>query len=481
MSALPMADLIDLSATEILRRFAARTLSPSEYWAALETHIAAWEPAIHALYAYDPEGARADAAAATERWRGGTPKGPLDGLPVTVKELVATRGVSVPRGTAATVLVPAETDAPPAARLREDGAILFAKTTCPDYGMLSSGLSSFHPLTRNPWNLALNPGGSSAGAGAAAAAGYGPCHVGTDIGGSIRLPASWTGTFGLKPSHGRVPIDPFYLGRVAGPMTRCVEDAALMMRTLSRSDARDATALPPAKIDWEALAIDLKGLRLGLMLEAGCGMPVDPEIRDAVTAAARVFEAGGAIVEEIGPVMTPEMLVGLDRFWRARSWSDMLMLDNDARGKVLPYVRRWAERGAEVGGVEALRGYERTVEMRSRCAAPFERFDALLSPVAPVVAFPADWASPLNDPDRPFEHIGFTVPWNMGEQPAAAINCRFAQNGMPIGLQIIGPRFADMLVLRLAKAFEDRRGPMVWPKAPGASSSDAAMPRQRLP
>ena len=461
-----MTELMDLSATEILSRFAAGTLSPTEYWSALESHIAAWEPKIHALYAYDPERARAEAAASTARWAAGQPKGPLDGLPVTVKELIATRGVPVPRGTAATALMPAETDAPPAARLREDGAILFAKTTCPDYGMLSSGLSSFHPLTRNPWNLALNPGGSSAGAGAAAAAGYGPCHVGTDIGGSIRLPAAWTGTFGLKPSHGRVPIDPFYLGRVAGPMTRCVADAALMMRTLSRPDLRDATALPPADIDWTALELDPKGLRLGLMLDAGCGMPLDPEIRDAVTAAARVFEAAGAVIEEVAPVMTPEMLAGLDDFWRARSWSDMLHLDEAARAKVLPYVRAWAGRGAEVGGVEALRGYECTVEMRIGCAALFRRFDAVLSPVAPVVSFPADWASPLNDPEKPFEHIGFTVPWNMGEQPAAAINCDFAQNGMPIGLQIIGPRFADLFVLRLSKAFEDRRGAMVWPTVP---------------
>ena len=461
-----MTELMDLSATEILRRFAARTLSPSDYWSALEAHIAAWEPKIRALYAYDPERARAEAAAATARWTRGAPKGPLDGLPVTVKELIATRGVPVPRATAATALVPAEADAPPSARLREDGAILFAKTTCPDYGMLSSGLSSFHPLTRNPWNLALNPGGSSAGAGAAAAAGYGPCHVGTDIGGSIRLPAGWTGTYGLKPSHGRVPIDPFYLGRVAGPMTRCVEDAALMMRTLSRPDARDATALPPAEIDWLVLDIDPKGLRLGLMLDAGCGMPVDPEIRDAVTAAARVFEAAGAVIEEVDPIMTPEILGGLDRFWRARSWSDMLHLDEAARAKVLPYVRAWAEHGARIGGIEALRGYEGTVEMRIGCAALLGRVDAVLSPVAPVVSFPADWASPLNDPDRPFEHIGFTVPWNMGEQPAAAIACGFARNGMPIGLQIIGPRFADLLVLRLSKAFEDRRGPIRWPKAP---------------
>ena len=142
--------------------------------------------------------------------------------------------------------MPAAADAPAAARVREAGAIILAKTTMPDYGMLSSGRSSFHPLTRNPWNLAWNPGGSSAGAGAAAAAGYGPLHLGTDIGGSVRLPACWNGIFTLKPSLGRVPVDPPFLGRVVGPMTRTVADSALLMAELSKPDARDHMSLPPA-------------------------------------------------------------------------------------------------------------------------------------------------------------------------------------------------------------------------------------------
>ena len=155
--------------------------------------------------------------------------------------------------------------------MREAGAILFAKTTMPDYGMLSSGLSSFHPLARNPWNLARNPGGSSAGAAAAAAAGYGPLHLGTDIGGSVRLPAGWCGVFGLKPSAGRVPIDPPYIGRVAGPMTRSVADAALMMATLSQPDARDYMSLPPQSLIGASSRPTLQGLRIGLLMEAGCG------------------------------------------------------------------------------------------------------------------------------------------------------------------------------------------------------------------
>ena len=460
-----MTDSADLSATDLAAAFAARTLSPTEVWAAVERRVSAWEPRVAALYAYDPEGARRDAAAATDRWSRGAALGPLDGVPVTVKELIATRGVPVPRGCAATPLVPAEHDAPPAARLREAGAVIFAKTTCPDHGMLTSGLSSFHPLTRNPWDLALNPGGSSAGAGAAAAAGYGPIHIGTDIGGSIRLPAALTGTVGFKPSHGRVPIDPYYLGRCAGPMTRTVADAALSMAALSRPDPRDDTALPPSDIDWRALDGAPRGLRIGLMRDAGCGIPVDPEVAEAVARAARVFADAGAEIIEVAPVMTPALLDGLDAFWRARAWAEIGGMTAEDRDRVLPYIRVWAEGGAEVSGVAAVRGYDATNAMRGRCGRLFERFDALLSPTIPVVSYPAEWASPLDDPARPFDHIGFTVPWNMGEQPALSLLCGRATSGPPIGLQIVGPRFADLAVLRLAAFYEGARGfAPAWPQ-----------------
>ncbi len=459
-----MTDPADMDAAGLAARFAARSLSPCEAWAAVERRVAAWEPRLRALYAYDPEAARVQAAASTGRWSRGTALGPLDGVPVTVKELIATRGVPVPRGCAATPLVPAECDAPPAARLREAGAVIFAKTTCPDYGMLTSGLSSFHPLTRNPWDLALNPGGSSAGAGAAAAAGYGPIHLGTDIGGSIRLPAALTGTVGFKPSHGRVPIDPFYLGRCAGPMTRTVADAALAMATLSRPDARDATALPPSDIAWDGLDGTPRGLRVGLMRDAGCGLPVDPEVAEAVAAAARVFAEAGAAIVEVGPVMDRASLDGLDDFWRARAWGEIGALAAADRAKVLPYIRVWAERGAGVSGVEAVRGYDATNTMRARCGRLFEGVDALLSPTIPVLSYPAEWASPLDDPARPFEHIAFTVPWNMGEQPAVSLPCGLSAAGLPIGLQIVGRRFADRAVLRLAAFYERARGfTTAWP------------------
>ncbi|MCF1463137.1 amidase [Agrobacterium vitis] len=462
-----MTDLVDLTIRELIAGFSAKTLSPEDYWHAVEARIDAFEPSVQALYLYDPESARAQARASTDRWQRGAALGPLDGIPVSLKELIATRGQPVPLGTAAVDLVPAAADAPIAARMREDGAVIFAKTTCPDYGMLSSGLSSFHPLSRNPWDLSQNPGGSSAGAAAAGAAGFGPLHIGTDIGGSVRLPAGWTGLFGFKPSHGRIPVDPYYVGRCAGPMTRCVDDAAYSMMTLARPDWRDGTSLPPEEINWLDEAIDISGMKIGLMLDAGCGLAAEEEVREAIIAAAKRFEAAGAEVFEVGPVMNRAMLDGLDVFWRAKFWGDIAALSTEKRQMILPYIYEWAEGGANVSGVDAVKGFGQTIEMRKTCGALFTRVDAVLSPVNPVVSYPTEWASPTNDPQKPFEHIGFTVPWNMSEQPAASINCGFSNSGMPIGLQIVGPRFGDLTVLKLSKLFESWTGRIsTWPQPP---------------
>ncbi|UIK04423.1 amidase [Neorhizobium galegae] len=462
-----MNDLLKLTIRELLDLYSARKLSPSEYWLAVEDRVAAFEPHVQALYLYDPDSARAQAAASTQRWTKGATLGPLDGIPVTLKELIATKGQPVPLGTAAVELVPATEDAPIAARMREDGAVIFAKTTCPDYGMLSSGLSSFHHLSRNPWDLTQNPGGSSAGASAAGAAGFGPLHIGTDIGGSVRLPAGWTGLFGFKPSQGRIPLDPYYVGRCAGPMTRTVEDAAFSMATLSRPDWRDGTSLPPNDFDWLDFDIDVKGLKIGLMLDAGIGLAVEDEVRDAVVAAAKRFEEAGAVIIPVEPVITRIMLDGLDSFWRSRFWGDIEKMPEERRALILPYIYQWAEGGTYISGVEAVRGFNQTIEMRKACGKLFTTVDAVISPTNPIVSYPADWASPTNDPSKPFEHIGFTVPWNMSEQPASSINCGFSKSGMPIGLQIVGPRYDDLLVLKLSRAFEQWIGGVsAWPEPP---------------
>jgi aspartyl-tRNA(Asn)/glutamyl-tRNA(Gln) amidotransferase subunit A len=462
-----VSPLHDLSATDLIAGFRAHQFSPVEVLDEVLAHIARWEPHIKALYAFDPEGARAAAKTSTERWQKDEPAGPLDGVPVTIKDNIATKGVPVPLGAATTKLIPAAADAPPAARLREAGAIIFSKTTMPDFGMLSSGLSSFHPLTRNPWDLRQNPGGSSAGAGAAAAAGYGPLHLGTDIGGSVRLPACWCGLVALKPSLGRIPIDPPYVGRVVGPMTRTVDDAALMMGVMARPDRRDGMSLPPNDINWKALDKPLRKLRIGLLLDPGVGQPLEPEVRDVAVKAAKAFEAAGGSVSEVKSILTREMLDGLDHFWRARLWDELSRLSAAERGKALPYISRWAEAAANLSGVEVIRGFNATMAIRAAAAKLFADIDYLISPVSPVVKFAAELASPLNDPDRPFEHIGYTVPWNMAENPAVSINGGYDAEGFPIGVQIIGRRFDDLGVLGMAKAFESLRGAQrPWPAPP---------------
>jgi aspartyl-tRNA(Asn)/glutamyl-tRNA(Gln) amidotransferase subunit A len=459
--------LHDLSAIDLIAGFRARQFSPAEVLDDLLAHVAVWEPHIRALYAFDPEGARAAARASTERWQKGEPIGALDGVPVTIKDNIATKGVPVPLGAATTKLVPAETDSPPPARLREAGAIIFSKTTMPDFGMLSSGLSSFHPLTRNPWDLRMNPGGSSAGAGAAGAAGYGPLHLGTDIGGSVRLPACWCGLVALKPSLGRVPVDPPYVGRVVGPMTRTVDDAALMMSVMAKPDRRDGMSLPPDNINWKALDKSSRKLRIGLMLDLGVGQALEKKVRDVVVKAAQAFEAAGAVVTEVKGILTRGMLDGLDNFWRARLWDDLSQLTPAERARALPYILRWAEGGAKLSGVDAVRGFNATMAIRSAAGKLFADLDYVISPVSPVVKFAAELAAPLNDPDKPFEHICYTVPWNMAENPAVSINGGYDEAGFPIGVQIVGRRFDDLGVLGMAKAFEGLRGAQrPWPSPP---------------
>jgi aspartyl-tRNA(Asn)/glutamyl-tRNA(Gln) amidotransferase subunit A len=468
-----MNALAALSAAQLAQAYGARSVSPVDVTQAVIAHIERWEPHLCATWAADFDGALQMARASEARWQRGQALGPLDGVPVTIKDNIATRGVPSPLGSAAIPLTPAPDDAPPAARLREGGAVLLCKTTMPDFGMLSSGLSSFYKLTRNPWQLDKNPGGSSAGAGAAAAAGYGPIHLGTDIGGSIRLPAAWCGVVGFKPSAGRVPIKPPYIGRVAGPLTRTVQDAALAMAVLSQPDARDTTALPAATIAWHDLPsapeVVLRGKRIGVLIDAGWGLAVDADIRAAVLAAAALLEKAGAHVAPIAAFSTREMADGINLFWRMRSWLDINAMPADQQVRVLPYIRQWVAAASGFSGAQVFHGFSQIAAMRDAALAACASFDFVLSPVAPVSAFAAEDASPTNDPLRAMEHIAFTLPYNMSEQPCISVPCAFTATGLPIGVQIIGQRHDDLGVLQAASAFEQLRGPLrPWPQPPDA-------------
>ncbi len=445
------------------------SLSPVAVHDAVQRVIEAREPVLNAFWVRDPDESRDVARASEARWSGGAPVGALDGVPVTLKENVARAGVPMPSGTAGVEPVVPQRDAPIAQRTQEAGAVVLGSTVMPDWGMLSSGVSSIHGITRSPWNPEWTTGGSSSGAGAAAAGGYGPLHVGSDMGGSIRLPGSWLGLVTLKPSFGRVALDQPYLGRAAGPMTRTVADAALFMSVLSRPDDRDWTSLPPADLAWSDLAIDVRGLRVALHLDAGCWRTGRPRGGRGGARRGGVLHSGGRRVDELAPFLHQDLLDDLDQFWQVRSWNDYRRLPADRKKRVLPYIVDWVHRGADVSGARVLDCYSSIMEMQSRTVAATAPYDVTISPVAPVAAFPAEQPMPFTAPGQGMSHIGFTAPYNMSGQPAGTINCGSTRDGRPIGVQIAGPRFDDVGVLRVLAWYEQVRpvgAVPAWPHAP---------------
>ena len=464
--------MIPDSAEGLSAAYASGKLSPVEATRECLARIAAWEPKLNAMYRLDRDGALAQAHAAEARWRAGAPLSPLDGVPITIKENIHTRGDPAPIGTRANQdLPPQRDDAPSAARVREAGCVILGKTTMPDYGMLSSGVSSFHGVTRNPWMLNRNPSGSSSGAGAAAAAGYAPLHLGTDIGGSVRLPATHCGIFALKPSLGRVPVHPPYMGRVVGPMTRSVADAALLMNVIARPDPRDFMSLPASQQDFAVKTANPRELKIGFLPDMGVGLAVQPEVRAAAEAAAAALAGAGCAVESIRSFLTEEMLDGMCRFFEARLHNDLAQLPAARRGKVLPFVAEWCTwRAGGFSGRDVMQAYTLVMARREAAVAATEAYDFLLSPTSPIVAYEAELPAPGNDSHDALPHIAFTVPWNMSEQPAASVNWSWSGGGLPIGIQLIGKRFDDAGVLRLAKLVEEIRPKQrPWPRQPATA------------
>ncbi|MDN5794877.1 MAG: amidase [Intrasporangium sp.] len=460
-----------LDATELLAAYTTGDLSPVEVVQDICALIAEREPELNAFWVHDPEHALEEARASEHRWSVGRPLGPLDGVPVTVKENLARSGIPMPAGTAGVVPIVPRRNCPVVDRIQESGGVILGSTVMPDWGMLSSGVSSLHGITRSPWDPSLTTGGSSSGAGAAAAGGYGPLHVGTDIGGSVRLPGTWLGLTTLKPSFGRVPLSAPYLGRVAGPITRSARDAALLLGVISRADPRDWTSLPAQELRLDDVVADpplesVEGLRIGLHLDAGAGLPLDPEVRAAVAQAAALFERAGARVEQVPPFINEGTLTDLDQFWRVRSLVDLEALPAKRQQRVLPFIRRWVTAAAEVDGRRVLRDYSSIMSLQKATTRATEQFDFVLSPVAPVASFPAEHPMPWGETDLGMAHIGYTVPFSMSGQPAATTNCGFTADGRTIGLQVSGRRFDDVGVLRAVNWYEHHRPAgtaPVWP------------------
>jgi aspartyl-tRNA(Asn)/glutamyl-tRNA(Gln) amidotransferase subunit A len=461
-----------LPATTLAGMIRRRKVSPVEVVNAILARIEALNPILNAFVTLTADQARRDARAA-ERALGkrGARLGPLHGVPFSVKDLVITRGV---RTTFGTPLyrdnVPTE-DAPIVARLKAAGAILLGKTNTPTMGWIGATHNLLFGIPRNPWNLDRSPGGSSGGASAAAAAGMGPLHVGTDGGGSIRIPASCTGIFGFKASFGRIPVYPasgaWSLSHV-GPMTRTVADAALMMNVCAGPDERDPSSLPAERVDYvKALRGSLKGLRLAWSDDLGFADCVDPEVAAVCARAARAFRDLGCRVEEVTPRwpspfeawseifcggIATRLAPALDR--RAEIDAGLAkIIDATLRNAPTKYVQAWFDRLAWWQHPRAF----------------FEKYDLLLTPTIACPPFKVGLDNPTEIAGRPvvpYAWIPFTYPFNLTGQPAASVPCGFTGDGLPVGLQIVGRRFADAAVLRAAAAFERLR-PWAARRPPG--------------
>jgi aspartyl-tRNA(Asn)/glutamyl-tRNA(Gln) amidotransferase subunit A len=460
-----------LSAAELSSAYAKGKLSPVEVTEACLARISAWEPRINAMYLVQADAALAAARAAEARWKKGQPFSALDGVPITLKENLGTQGDRSPIGTKANESdAPKPEDSPPAARVRGAGCIILGKTTMPDFGMLSSGLSSLHGVTRNPWRLDRNTSGSSSGAAAAAVAGYAPLHLGTDIGGSVRLPATHCGIFALKPTLGRLPTYPPYLGRITGPMTRSVQDSALLMNVTTRPDWRDFMSLPPESVDYAAAVAavepSVNGMKIGLLTNMNVGLKPHSEIVAAAEAAAKALEQAGASVHVMRSYLTEGMADGVNRFFEARSYNDYMSLPAERQAKVLPFIVEWTtHRAKDFTGRDVMSAYNQIVALREASVFACQPYDYVLSPTSPILPYEAELPAPGNDPHNAMPHIAFTAPYNMSEQPASSVPWTTSKDGLPIGVQVIGRRFDDLGVLKLSRVLEMLRPALPsWPE-----------------
>jgi aspartyl-tRNA(Asn)/glutamyl-tRNA(Gln) amidotransferase subunit A len=458
-------DVAYASAVALLDLYRRRALSPVEATRLILDRVDALQPRINAFCIVDRDGALAAARASEERWLRGEAVGRLDGVPVTIKDLILMRGFPTRRGSR--LVEPDQDwseDAPATARLRDAGAVIIGKTTTPEFGWKALGDSPLTGITRNPWDLSRTPGGSSAGAAAACAAGLGPLHVGSDGAGSIRIPSAFTGVFGLKPSFGRVPgHPPSPMGLLAhiGPMARTVTDAALLLTVLSGHDHRDPYALPPEDKDYLAgLDEGVRGWRIAYSPTLGYAK-VDPEIAAAAAEAARQFEAIGAIVEPVETIFASPR-DALFTLWAAGAAKLLTGLPADRREVIDPGLIATAAEGDRMSAVDYLGADLVRTSLAQKMAEFHRNYDVLLTPMMPVPALPV--GQDLNDPATERHWIDwspFSYPFNMTRQPAASIPCGLTRAGLPIGLQIVGPLYADHRVLRAARAFEmtqpDRR------------------------
>ena len=445
-----------LSAEEMLALYARRLLSPVEVLQAVTERIAQLNPTLNAFAVLNPRAIEA-ATESEMRWRVGRPIGALDGVPCTVKDLVDVAGFPTRRGSRITDAAPVTDDAPAVVGLKAAGAVIVGKTTTTEFGWKSPGDCPLHGITRNPHNTAHTTGGSSSGAGAAGAAGFGPLHIGTDAGGSIRIPAAWCGLVGLKPTLGRVPLWPasaFPGVSCLGPMTRSVRDAAMMFTAMAHYDVRDPFCVPDEGRDWLAGIEDgVAGLHVGVLRRPGFDAPVDADGVEAVERAAALLSEAGAMVDEADPAL-PDMHVAFARMWGATLARLVATTPEEKRGLLDPGILEVARTLGGMTAVEFLDAEAMRAAAGHAMARLHQRFDLVLCPTVPAGPPLAD--ATLTDPVTALhtEWAPWTFTFNITRQPAISVPLGVRSNGLPNSVQLAAAQYRDDLVLRGARVLE---------------------------
>jgi len=451
--------LADRTATELLQLYRSGQASPLEATQDVLERITRLDPQLNAFVMLAPADALAAARASEKRWHAGRPLSPLDGVPVSIKDLVLTKGWPTLRGSRTVdPQQPWDVDAPASARLRESGAVLLGKTATPEFGCKGETNSPASGITRNPWNPAKSPGGSSGGAAAAVASGMGPLALGTDGAGSVRIPAAFCGNVGFKPSFGRVPahpLSPFGTVSHLGPHTMSVRDAAVMINVLKQPDARDWTALPPDSRDY-TIGLDdgVRGLKIAYSPTLGYARHVHPEVAASVARAAQTLRDLGAQVEAVDPgfadplhITTGLWFVGAWTLWNKLSATQQPLTDPDFRAEAML--------GQQYSALQVQELMLERGALGSLMRQFMQRFDLLLTPSVAVPAFDAKPAGhQALTPESMLGWTPFSYPFNLTQQPAITVPCGLTNDGLPIGMQLVGPMFGDALVLRAARAFE---------------------------
>jgi aspartyl-tRNA(Asn)/glutamyl-tRNA(Gln) amidotransferase subunit A len=453
------SDVADWPATQLVDAYARRELSPVEATQAVLDRIERADSRVNAFCLVDGDRALEDARAAETRWAEGSTLGPVDGVPASIKDIFLTKGWPTLRGSKAIDPdQPWEVDAPSVARLREAGAVLVGKTTTPELAWKGVTDSPLTGVTRNPWDPTRTAGGSSGGAAAAVVLGMAPLATGTDGGGSVRIPGSFTGSVAIKPTYGRIPhypASPYGTLAHAGPMTMTVDDTALMLDVISGFDSRDWSAMPAPTVSCvESLGAGVQGVSVAFSPDLGY-VDVDPEVAALVKEAVEVLGGLGARVEEVDPGFT-DPVGSFHVLWFSGAAQTVRNYTSAQLDALEPALRSVCEQGARFSALDYLQAMQERMDMGIRMGAFHERYDLLVTPTMSIPAFEAGREAPPGWPaERWTSWAQFSYPFNMTQQPAATVPCGFTSAGLPVGLQIVGPRHADHRVLAAAKAYQD--------------------------